>query len=172
VCGVSSLELPRVLHVSLQQMWVVPTATYFSRWINALPASERTSYSQLACGLHPPSGSRYQHEPLSDLQLVCRGLQRRPSVCLPIRCSLYATILPEVDTETVVKEGRDGPWKGSVSTPSTIRVYARSGRIISGGTNLACRGAILTTKARRSRRKMTEIPRLFFPHFFGVWQSH
>jgi hypothetical protein len=95
--------------------------------MNALPASERTSYSQLACGLHPPSGSRYRHEPLDDLQLVCRGQHWRPSVRLPIRLCLYATILPEVDTETVVKEGRDGPWKGSVSVSSAIRVYARSG---------------------------------------------
>ena len=95
-----------------------------------LPLSERASDSQLKRQPHPPSGSRYQREPLSGFQLVYRGLYWRSSVRLPIRRGLHATVPPEIGTETVVEEGREWwPRKGSVSvSSSTIRLYMRYGR--------------------------------------------
>jgi hypothetical protein len=87
--------------------------------INALPTSERASDGQPACDGRPPSSSRRQHERRSVLQLVCRGQHWRPSVRLPTRAGLYASILFKVNTETVAEEGRLGGelCKGVVSAP-------------------------------------------------------
>jgi hypothetical protein len=119
--------------------------------------SERASDGQLACQLHAPSGSRCQCEPRSELRLVCRGLHRRPSVRLPTRRGLYATVLPEDNTETVVQEGWE-PRNGSVSCPPLPPfdyLRAQDETFFLGGTTLTRRGTILTRKARRSRRTLT-----------------
>ena len=86
------------------------------------PTSKRAGDNQLACELPRPRGSRCHSQPLRDLQVVCRGLNRRPSACLRRRHGLYPTILSEDNTEVVVEEGRENLWKGSVSAPYTIQL--------------------------------------------------
>jgi hypothetical protein len=95
-----------------------------------LPVSERASDSQLTRQFHPPNGPRYQPEPLSVFQLVYRGLHWRPSVRLPTRRGLHATFPPKINTEIVVKEGREWPWKGSVSVSFNRSTMRRSRREI------------------------------------------